>query len=241
MVKRRKTTPCHNLVKDILYQKSFNTAGTEYGRSKECVAIAKLQEKLGLKVEKAGFFVYSKNGCFGASPDGNYILFFFYSCQITPRILYYNLYIFMGIQGLVGYTHVVEVKCLYGVKKLGISLHEATEKKKTCLEIVDGELRLKRNHSYWFQIQGQMNITERPYCYFVVYVDDSQDIFLEEVERDEEEWTKVIYPALESFYNNCILEEIVRKNIPHGKKCYDPQHETLQTHKIGEKKQYSDT
>lgn len=37
------------------------------------------------------------------------------------------------------------------------------------MEIKSEKLILKKNHSYYFQIQGQLHITQRNLCYFVVW------------------------------------------------------------------------
>lgn len=33
----------------------------------------------------------------------------------------------------------------------------------------NGELKLKTSHDYYYQVQGQLHITERQYCYFIVW------------------------------------------------------------------------
>lgn len=47
---------------------------------------------------------------------------------------------------------------------------QALENKKlNFMNIIDGELKLKTSHDYYYQIQGQLHITERQNCYFVVW------------------------------------------------------------------------
>jgi hypothetical protein len=29
--------------------------------------------------------------------------------------------------------------------------------------------KLKRNHDYFYQIRGQLHVTQRQYCYFILY------------------------------------------------------------------------
>ncbi|KAB0805121.1 hypothetical protein PPYR_02091 [Photinus pyralis] len=91
-------------------------------------------------MEPAGLYVDFDHGFLGASPDG-----------------------------LVGSTHLVEVKCLYSVHKSGKTLEEAAKSETSlCLSVTDGKVQLKRNHKYFYQIQGQLNICQREACYFVV-------------------------------------------------------------------------
>lgn len=33
----------------------------------------------------------------------------------------------------------------------------------------DGKITLKKTDNYYYQVQAQLNITERNYCYFVVW------------------------------------------------------------------------
>ena len=52
---------------------------------------------------------------------------------------------------------------------------QSYEKRDTlCFEMTDGEIRLKHNHGYWFQVQGQLLVTVAKYCDFVIYT--RQDI-----------------------------------------------------------------
>lgn len=63
---------------------------------------------------------------------------------------------------------IVEVKCLHKIGEL--SLREAADKKiDICVRLVGEDLVLKANHNFWYQIQGQLNITEREYCDLIIY------------------------------------------------------------------------
>lgn len=57
-----------------------------------------------------------------------------------------------------------------------------------------------------------------------MYVNEDQPLFIEEIKADEEFWASVMFPKLENFYKHCILPEIVRGNIPQGKRCVDPNY-----------------
>ncbi|KAJ8913369.1 hypothetical protein NQ315_008761 [Exocentrus adspersus] len=108
-------------------------------------------------------------------------------------------------------------------------------KGKVCLEIHENKVRLKRNHSYYYQIQEQLNITRKSKCYFVVYITDEMDLFVEEIERDNIFWEQKMLPPLSKFYKECIDPEIVRNNIGNGKKCIDPPY-ILEAIKLYEQK-----
>ncbi|KAG5895993.1 hypothetical protein JTB14_005099 [Gonioctena quinquepunctata] len=93
----------------------------------------------------------------------------------------------------------LEIKCLHKVAELRISPEEAT-KKNICLEHVKDQLRLKRNHLYYYQVQGQLNICRRIICYFVVFVDTERGLFIEKIERDKKFWNEMMLPKLSYFY-----------------------------------------
>lgn len=38
-----------------------------------------------------------------------------------------------------------------------------------CIQNDSGELELKKSHSYYVKIQGQMAVGKRPWCDFVIY------------------------------------------------------------------------
>lgn len=124
-----------------------------------------------------------------------------------------------------------------------MSLVEAIKTIKTnfCLQINStGELSLKRNHKYYYQvsfplfgndsfiqyirlqIQGQLNITGRENCKFVIYSGDRNPLYVEDIPRDQTLWENVMVPQLERFYLECVLPEIVRRHIPKGINCIDP-------------------
>lgn len=70
VVKRRKSTSCHGLVKIILYNTNFQNEATVYGKTMEAVAIKTLENKRGIIVQKSGLFVDLEYGYLAASPDG---------------------------------------------------------------------------------------------------------------------------------------------------------------------------
>lgn len=57
------------------------------------------------------------------------------------------------------------------------------------------KLRLKRNHEYYYQVQGQLNITKMEKCYFIVHAEKWLEH--EEIMRDENFWYQEMVPKLE--------------------------------------------
>ena len=72
---------------------------------------------------------------------------------------------------------------------------------------LEGEkLKLKRTHNYFCQVQGQMALTEREWCDFIVYTD--KGISVERIKFDTNFWSNDLLPKL-SFFDNCLAPEIV--------------------------------
>ena len=67
--------------------------------------------------------------------------------------------------GLVGDNAIVEVKCPY----TGINSMIKPSPMFPCLEMRDTDLCLKKSHSYYDQVHGQLFITKRSTCIFIVY------------------------------------------------------------------------
>lgn len=70
VINRRNKTPCHNLVKSILYRGDINTAAITYGRINEKLAIEKYAAIQNVTVQPCGIFVDLDHPYLGASPDG---------------------------------------------------------------------------------------------------------------------------------------------------------------------------
>lgn len=50
----------------------------------------------------------------------------------------------------------------------------------------NGNVLLKRDHVYYYQVIGQMRITNRPFCYFVVHTQNWTHI--EKIDYDLQFW-----------------------------------------------------
>ncbi|XP_034090046.1 uncharacterized protein LOC117558146 [Gymnodraco acuticeps] len=69
--------------------------------------------------------------------------------------------------GLVQPSALLEVKCPHSQRNMTIA--EAVQLPSFCLREEGGSYVLKENHPYWHQVQGQLHITDRSICYFVVW------------------------------------------------------------------------
>ena len=143
---------------------------TEHGIKYEPIALREYEKhmhKIGhpVKVEKSGFFESPKFFFLGCSPDG----------KVVDSVS----------QDQFG---LAEVKC--PSSKFDVTPEEACSDPSFCLELVNGSPRLKRNHEYYDQIQGQMALTGARWCDFVVYT--SRGLNIERIPFDKERWSYVL-------------------------------------------------
>ena len=152
VLSRRPETPPGSLVLRIIQPKSFSTEATRYGiENEECAVIQFIahQHSHGhpeLLTTPSGLIIKINYPFLDASPDGS---------VFDP----------INLEQLYGF---LEVKCPYSHREK--TPVEACATSGFCY-VVDstGQLRLRDNHKYYAQVQGQMAIGERPWCNFVVF------------------------------------------------------------------------
>lgn len=179
IINRRPDTGCENLIKNLLYTTDVDTTAMEYGRNHEKEAKICLEKLLNIEIMDCGLFINEFKYFLVATPDG-----------------------------LIKNDGLVEIKCPQSAADM--TPEEGIIKKKiNCWKTSkDGSiLELKKNHKWYFQIQGQLNICEKDYCIFAVWT--KKGIKYEIVKRDVDFWTTSMLPKLEQFYYNCYLPELV--------------------------------
>lgn len=130
-----------------------------------------------------------------------------FSCKTTGLIISPTLpYLPASPDGLVSCTccgnGVLEVKCPYTSRNC--SLEDYISLPTSCLEYDNNNIRLKRNHSYYYQVQMRVSKTE--YCDFVVW--SPGEFFLERVAYSEDFWSNV-FPLVEHFHKSVVLPELL--------------------------------
>lgn len=105
--------------------------------------------------------------------------------------------------GLIGDDGVLEVKCPYTFRNEIIA--EAAQNSSFCLGRSDGQLFLKQDHVYWHQVQGQMFLTNRIVCHFVVWT--TKETAVLKIQRDEN-W-KANIDIMSDFYYYHIFPKII--------------------------------
>ncbi|KAF2882522.1 hypothetical protein ILUMI_23658 [Ignelater luminosus] len=196
VIRRRPSTSCDALVRRILGRTYFTSPAIEYGLRNESVALQKFTEKTGKIVNQCGLLVDLEHGFLGASPDG-----------------------------IINANEICEVKCLHTVAKLGLTLEQAVKMKKVaCLKLAkDMSISINKQHDYYYQIQGQLAITGAHVCNFIVYTGDANELYIQQVERDYEQWKSVWLPKLVTFFKECVAPEIVLNRRSRNLKCRDPE------------------
>ncbi|KAJ8669179.1 hypothetical protein QAD02_000438 [Eretmocerus hayati] len=70
--------------------------------------------------------------------------------------------------------------------------------------------KVKKTHGWFYQVQGQLHITGRQYCYLVLRT--QKGIRYERIEKDDQFWKENMEPHLTKFYYECVVPEIAERN-----------------------------
>nr|XP_018903417.1 PREDICTED: uncharacterized protein LOC109034621 [Bemisia tabaci] len=177
--KMRPSTLPGRTVKSILYKVEFKSAATDWGNDHEDEALKKFEDVFGKQTKKCGVFIDLERPYLAASPDAL----------------------------VIGEKAVVEIKCPYSARAMTI-LEAAEKKRDFCLQRdpATGTVALKRNHDYFYQVQGQLAITEATHCYFVVWT--LVDVHIEVIEFEQTFWEAMV-AKLDPFFHNHVAPEIV--------------------------------
>ena len=101
-----------------------------------------------------------------------------------------------------------EIKCPYSFRY--VTPAEACSKSNFfCTLKTDGatpQPNLKDSHPYYAQVQGQMGVTQRKWCDFIVYTE--KGLSIQRIQFDNSFWRDLV-ATLEDFYDNCLAPEIV--------------------------------
>ena len=170
IIQRRPATKVTKFVKRLLYTEFRGTSYTRYGIQEENATlleyeIEKSSNGSAVKVKKAGLHIHPEHSFLAASTDG----------LVTVG------------ENVVGLLEVKNV-----LKDKPITLECAAKTVKSfCLELTSNKLSLKKNHKYYFQCQGQLNIFQQPWIDFVVRTLRPYQIHIERIYPDSDLWNNV--------------------------------------------------
>ncbi len=92
-------------------------------------------------------------------------------------------------------------KCPFS--KTGMTIKETAN-------VNDPNSMLKRNHAYYFQVQGTMASCNVEWAGFLVYT--TKEVYCERIYFDSELWNKTMLPKLTSFYFSYIYGQLYNKD-----------------------------
>ena len=109
--------------------------------------------------------------------------------------------------GLIDEDGLVKIKCPLSAEDL--TADEAVQK----LPLLKGTFnkkntdKMNQNHRFFYQVQGQLNITQQNYCIFAIWTPKSLKNVT--VNRDIDFWENKMLHFLTLFYYDCMLPEIL--------------------------------
>lgn len=197
---KTKVEPSKKL-KSILYSK-FTTEAVQYGTDSEPKAIKLYlrenemeQGSAVLKVEETGLLLCKDKPYLGASLDG--------IVTNTKTNAKWGL----------------EIKSPFS--KAGMTVDEACKSKLFFLEkLADGTIRLKRNHNYFVQIQGQLYVSKLKKVILIVYFGEEIPLFKETIVFDSKRWEEEFLPRVDFFFRRAVLPELFTRRVQRGKLLY---------------------
>jgi YqaJ-like viral recombinase domain len=95
-----------------------------------------------------------------------------FDLQVLPAGLFVDIelhFLAGSPDGLVGEHDIVEIKCPHSIKDMNPKDGVLAKKIKYLSINSDGHMELKRNDNYYYQVQGQLRVTNKLSCYFIVW------------------------------------------------------------------------
>ena len=200
----KRKTNMSGLTKRIIYGKNKCTAAMRYGNENENRAREDYLSNLrstspNAVVKKTGLHIPHQHPWLGASPDG----------LVTDPSS-------NNPEGL------LEIKCPFRAKDTTL-VELCTEKRHKSSNMFlkyqpsTKSFTLKRTHSYYFQVQGQMLVTGRSWCDFYVWTPRRDDRVRERIHLDRS-FTDIIFKQLQKFYYTNMLPELAAPRHLRGQK-----------------------
>ena len=180
-------------VKTLLYDTDTTSKASSssilWGKLHESTAFEQYRRSLQLapneQLRHCGIYI-SKHGFLAASPDG---------VVTTDNVKSIGT---------------IEIKCPYSARNMSVRDGCQSVKSFAC-EILDGQVRLKTSHPYYYQIQGAMAIAGVEWCDFIVWT--TVDMHVERISFNLLFWNSC-FSKLQSIYSSYILPEIIYPRIP---------------------------
>lgn len=177
------------IVSKILYEETDTANQIDHQTTYKSHALRKLEELKSIKVNAGSLYIHQNVHTLGAIPDG-----------------------------LVDADGIVLIKCPISTFEIEIEksilaghlpFWKKQNKRKNCPEFVPAITGVNKKHKWYFEVQGQLNVTQRDYCYLVVWASDSLPLRVEKIEKDINFWKANMEDTLNKFYEKVLLLELV--------------------------------
>ena len=199
---RRESTNSRRLVKDLMgYSRPMTTLPPQirWGRENEerarkCYVANRCAVGEMMVVEESGLHLMPDKSYLGASSDGNVLCTSVDTCCMGCLEIKYSYSIDKSIT--------IEMSPMEIAEKYGSKFFMKRGE--------DGELHLLQEHPYYAQVQGELAITNREWCDFVVF--SNGEIVIDRILADLDYWNE-LEEKLEEFYVHHLLPEILSGKI----------------------------
>ena len=182
----------------------------QYGKYYEPIAIQKYEKYMSslgrsVTIEKSGLVLDTTHFILGASPDGKVTDI---SCDICPY----------GI---------LEVKCSEEYRDIDPK-DVCLISKSACIEYNEdqGKIYLKKDHSYYAQVQMQLALTTQTWCDFIFYT--AKEIAIDRIKFDHSYWIS-LKEKIFSFYFMYMLPELRERKLKGMLHCISHDHGQYKT------------
>ncbi|XP_073237731.1 uncharacterized protein [Porites lutea] len=167
----------------LINPKLVTSKQLEHGKKFESVALREYEKYMfnkstPVKVLPCGLVVSKGCPILGATPDARVVDF-----------------------GCTDYFGIAEVKCPY-TKHHVTPLDACTDEKFFMKQTGDRECKLKEDHPYYAQVQGQMAVTGAKWCDFIVYT--SKGIYVQRIPFDPVFWAGLEQKLLSYYFDHFI-------------------------------------
>lgn len=102
-----------------------------------------------------------------------------------------------------------------------MSIPEAMKKFPSLRILNDKTGNMKKTNQWFYQIQGQLHITERKYCIFSMRT--NLGILVLHIMKEDRFWIEKIEPYLSTFYADCLLSETLDPRKPRNMLIREPK------------------
>ena len=171
---------------NLLSEKDLsNVAAIRYGVSNESKAANRYAEYMkdignNIQVLECGVIISNAMPWLAASPDR----------RVIDKEFGYGL---------------VEIKCPFTLRNL--TPEEACSDASFYCHLIDGKPELKKDHHYYYQVQGQLGLSGLKWCDFVVYF--QKGLIVQRIKFDELFWKSMIV-KLTDFYQLHVMREAMK-------------------------------